>query len=281
MTPLRIALYQGPGGVPATREDSLRSLENAASRAALAGARLLVTPELSLTGYALGEAVDSLAEPADGPAAQEVAKIAKRHDLAVLYGYPERAHTPGAGGASQTTVYNAAQVIGPDGVRLANYRKTHLYGPFEQGAFQPGHQAVVQAELDGLRLGLLICYDVEFPEAVRAHALAGTELLLVPTALMRPYEFVATTLIPTRAWESQLYLAYTNRHGPEGEFTFAGLSALAAPDGTVRARAGVGEDLVVTDVDPALLAASRAENTYLTDRRPELYDPASPQGEAS
>lgn len=279
MTPLRIALYQGPGGVPATRQDSLRSLESAAQRAAASGARLLVTPELSLTGYALGDEVASLAEPADGPGAQALAKIAERYEIAVLYGYPERADD--VAGGLERNVYNSARLIGGDGVPLANYRKTHLFGGYEQGAFQPGDQTVVQAELDGFRLGLLICYDVEFPEVVRAHALAGTELLLVPTALMRPYEFVATTLIPTRAWENQLYLAYTNRYGPEGDFTFAGLSALAAPDGTVRARAGVGEDLIVADVDLALLAASRAENTYLTDRRPELYDHASPQGETS
>lgn len=271
MTLLRIALYQGPAGVPATRQESLRHLERAARRAAEGGARLLVTPELSLTGYALGDTVASVAEPADGPAARQLAQIAERHAIALLYGYPERV---------DDLVYNSAQLIGPDGARLANYRKTHLYGDFERAAFHSGDEPVVQAELDGARLGFLICYDVEFPELVRAHALAGTELLLVPTALMRPYEFVATTLVPARAWESQLYLAYTNRHGPEGEFTFAGLSALAAPDGTVRARAGVGEDLVITDVDLALLAASRAENTYLTDRRPELYDHASPQGEA-
>ncbi len=161
--------------------------------------------------------------------------------------------------------------MGPDGARLAHYRKTHLFGAYETAAFTPGDDLVVQADLDGVRLGLLICYDVEFPEAVRAHALAGTDLLLAPTALMRPYEIVPQTIVPARAWESQLYIAYVNRCGDEGDFTFAGLSCLAAPDGTVRARAGAGEDLIVADVDPGLLAASRAENTYLGDRRPALY----------
>lgn len=130
---------------------------------------------------------------------------------------------------------------------------------------------MVQAELDGVRLGLLTCYDVEFPENVRAHALAGTDLLLVPTALMHPFSFVAESLVPVRAFESQLYLAYVNRTGPEGAFDFTGLSCLAGPDGTVRARAGRGEELVTADVDPALLAASRAANPYLRDRRPGLY----------
>lgn len=262
MTPLRTALYQGPGGVPASTDVSLKALDAAARRAAAAGAGLLVASELYLTGYALGDRVAERAEAADGPGARAVARIAAAHGVAVTYGYPERA---------ADAVHNSVQLIGPTGERLANYRKTHLYGGFETRHFTPGDDLVVQADLDGLRVGLLVCYDVEFPEAVRAHALAGTDLLLVPTALMRPYETVAHTVLPARAWENQLYIAYANRCGREGDFDFAGLSCLAAPDGAVRARAGAGEELVLGDADPCLLAASRAENPYLTDRRPELY----------
>jgi predicted amidohydrolase len=117
----------------------------------------------------------------------------------------------------------------------------------------------------------MICYDVEFPELVRAHALAGTDLLLVPTANMHPFQLVAESLIPVRAWENQMYVAYANRVGHEGEFEFFGLSTLAGPDGVARTRAGRGEELVLADLDPALLAASRAANPYLKDRRPGLY----------
>ncbi|WP_344257780.1 carbon-nitrogen hydrolase family protein [Streptomyces sodiiphilus] len=264
MKPLRIALHQGPPGVPASREESLASLERAAARAAASGARLLVTAELRLTGYAVGDDPPGRSAGEDGPAAREVSAIAARHRIALAFGRPER---------EGAAVYNAVRLTGPDGAVLADYRKTHLYGDFEAGRFVPGDRLVVQAELDGLRIGLLICYDVEFPEAVRAHALAGTDLLLVPTALMRPYEFVARTLVPARAWENQLYIAYANRCGPEGEWDFAGLSCLAAPDGTVPARAGAHEELLVADVDPAVLSASRARNPYLSDRRPELYGP--------
>ncbi|MGW3241062.1 carbon-nitrogen hydrolase family protein [Streptomyces sp. NPDC001070] len=262
MAPLRTALYQGPSGVPSSVDDSLAALDAAARRASAAGARLLVTSEMFLTGYALGDAVPGLAEAADGPSSARVARIAAGHGLGIVYGYPER---DGCG------VFNSAQLIGPDGERLANYRKTHLFGDFERTWFTPGDDTVVQAELDGTRIGILICYDVEFPETVRAHALAGTELLAVPTALMRPYEFVAQNLVPVRAYESQLHVAYANRCGPEGEFDFAGLSCLAGPDGAVRARAGAGEELVVADADPELLRAVREETPYLDDRRPELY----------
>ncbi|WP_405495074.1 carbon-nitrogen hydrolase family protein [Streptomyces sp. NBC_00096] len=262
MPPLRTALLQSSGRLGDTA-DNLKALDEAAARAAQAGAGLLVTSEMFLTGYALEvEDIVRLAEPADGMSARAIGEIARRHAVAVLYGYPER---------DGEAVYNAAQLIGPGGDRLANYRKTHLFGCFEQEAFTPGDTLVVQAELGGLRIGLMICYDVEFPENVRAHALAGTDLLLVPTAQMHPFQFVAEQLVPVRAFENQMYIAYVNRTGPEGEFEFVGLSCLASPDGVTRTRAGRGEELVFGEADPELLRASRETNPYLRDRRPGLY----------
>ncbi|MCX5016293.1 MULTISPECIES: carbon-nitrogen hydrolase family protein [unclassified Streptomyces] len=262
MPPLRTALLQSSGRLGDTAEN-LKALDEAVARAAQGGAGLLVTSEMFLTGYALEiQDIAALAEPADGPSAAAIGEIARRHGVAVLYGYPERAGE---------AVFNAAQLIGPDGVPLANYRKTHLFGCFEQDAFTPGDTPVVQADLGGLRVGIMICYDVEFPENVRAHALAGTDLLLVPTAQMHPFQFVAEQLVPVRAFENQMYIAYVNRTGPEGEFEFVGLSCLASPDGVTRTRAGRGEELVFGEADPELLSASRANNPYLRDRRPGLY----------
>ncbi|MEV7444982.1 carbon-nitrogen hydrolase family protein [Streptomyces sp. NPDC091204] len=262
MPALRTALLQSSGVLGDTAQN-LKALDEAAARAAQGGAGLLVTSEMFLTGYALDlQDIPGLAEPADGPSAVAIGEIARRHGVAVLYGYPER---------GDGAVFNAAQLIGPDGVRLANYRKTHLFGCFEQDAFTPGDTPVVQADLGGLRIGVMICYDVEFPENVRAHALAGTDLLLVPTAQMHPFQFVAEQLVPVRAFENQMYIAYVNRTGPEGEFEFVGLSCLASPDGVTRTRAGRGEELVFGEADPELLAASRETNPYLRDRRPGLY----------
>ncbi|CAL9629753.1 (R)-stereoselective amidase [Streptomyces sp. enrichment culture] len=258
---MRTALLQSSGH-PGSVAENLGVLDEAAGRAAAAGAGLLVAPELFLTGYAIGDEVARLAEPADGDAADAIARTATRHGLAVAYGYPER---------DGDRVFNSAQLISADGTRLAGYRKTHLFGRYEREHFSPGDRPVVQAELDGLTVGLMICYDVEFPENVRAHALAGTDLLLVPTAQMHPFQFVAESVVPVRAFENQMYVAYVNRAGAEGEFDFVGLSVLAGPDGIARARAGRAEELVLADADPALLAASRAANPYLTDRRPVLY----------
>lgn len=258
---MRTALFQSSGR-PGSVVENLKVLDEAAGRAAAAGAGLLVTSEMFLTGYAIGDDIARLAEPADGDSADAVAEIAGRHGLAVTYGYPER-----EGG----TVYNSVQLISADGARLAGYRKTHLFGCFERDHFTPGERQVVQAELNGLTVGLLICYDVEFPENVRAHALAGTDLLVVPTAQMHPFQFVAESMIPVRAFENQMYVAYVNRVGAEGEFEFVGLSTLAGPDGVARTRAGREEQVVFADADPAFLAASREANPYLQDRRPGLY----------
>ncbi|MGW0768179.1 carbon-nitrogen hydrolase family protein [Streptomyces sp. NPDC002676] len=258
---MRTALLQSSGR-PGSIAENLKVLDEAAGRAAAAGAALLATPEMFLTGYAIGDDIARLAEPADGDSADAIAEIATRHGLAIVYGYPER---------DGETVYNCAQLISADGTRLANYRKTHLFGCFERDHFTPGAKHVVQAELNGLTVGLMICYDVEFPENVRAHALAGTDLLVVPTAQMHPFQFVPESMIPVRAFENQMYVAYVNRVGQEGEFEFVGLSTLAGPDGIARTRAGRTEQLVVADADPAFLAASREANPYLKDRRPGLY----------
>ncbi|OIK28780.1 carbon-nitrogen hydrolase family protein [Streptomyces malaysiense] len=258
---MRTALLQSSGH-PGSVTENLAVLDEAAGRAAAAGAALLTAPEMFLTGYAIGDEIGRLAEPADGACAAAIARTAVRHGVAIAYGYPER---------DGDTVHNSAQLISADGTRLANYRKTHLFGCFERDHFTPGERQVVQAELNGLTVGLLICYDVEFPENVRAHALAGTDLLLVPTAQMHPYQFVAEAMIPVRAFENQMYVAYVNRVGQEGEFEFVGLSVLAGPDGVPRTRAGRAEQLVFADADPAFLAASREANPYLKDRRPELY----------
>jgi predicted amidohydrolase len=259
---VRIALYQGPARTPGP-EAALTAVAEAASRAAAAGARLLVTPEMSLTGYAIGaDRVAALAEPVPGPLTDRVAAIARGAGLAIAAGLPER---------TASGVANSVQVLDRDGTLLAGYRKAHLYGDVDRDAFVPGEVGVVQFELDGLVVGLLVCYDVEFPEAVRAHALAGTELLVVPTGLMDPYGHVGTVLVPARAYESQLFVAYVNRTGTEGGFTYCGGSCLVSPEGTDLARAGRGEELLLADVDPAVLVASRAVNTHLADRRPELY----------
>ncbi|MFZ1429447.1 MAG: carbon-nitrogen hydrolase family protein [Geminicoccaceae bacterium] len=260
---MRIAAFQGPlyGGDVA---QNLERLDGAAAEAAAGGARLLICPEMFLTGYAIGpEAVARLAEPVAGPSAARACEIAAARGLALLYGYAER--------DEDGRIYNAALLVDRDRRHLANHRKTHLFGALDRDAFSAGEGPPTLAELDGLRLGILICYDVEFPENVRLLAAQGADFVAVPTALMEPYDFVARSLVRTRAYENQVFLAYVNRCGSEGDLRYHGLSCIVGPDGVDLARAGTGEEMLLADLDPALLAASRPLNTYLADRRPELY----------
>ncbi|MEA5365580.1 carbon-nitrogen hydrolase family protein [Amycolatopsis sp., V23-08] len=246
---MRVAVHQGP----------FAELPGAV---AASGADLVVAAEMITTGYHIGARTHELAEPADGPTAARMSALARETGVALAYGYPE---------SDGERVYNSVQLIDGTGRRLANYRKTHLFGAIDKDWFTPGTEAVVQADLGGVRVGLLICYDVEFPEMVRAHALDGTELLVVPTALMSPYELVADTLVPARAYESQLFVAYANRCDTERELTYCGRSCVVAPTGEVLARAGAEPALVHAEITRDALVASRLENTHLADRRPDLY----------
>ncbi len=258
---MKIAIYQGEGKL-ARIDENLELLRGSAIAAAEQKAELLICPEMFLTGYNIGDRVFELAEPADGPAAQKASAIAREAEIALLYGYPE---------CAEEVFYNSTLLIEQNGDTLANYRKTHLYGQEENRLFQPGDYFVI-AELAGVKIGLLICYDVEFPEAVRALALAGATLIVVPTALMEPYCRIAQLVVPARAYENQVFVAYANRCGREADLVYCGLSCIVGPDGHDLIRAGTAEEgLFVVDINLEAIAESRGANPYLADLRPELY----------
>ena len=259
-TPLTLALLQctpGPLDVPG----NLRRLEAAAEQAARGGADLLICPEMGVTGYNIGATtVRQLAQPAHGGYAQTVAEIAQRHGLAVLYGYPEL----GEDGA----IFNAAQWISAQGERCLNYRKTHLYGTLDKAQFAAGPPATALVDLKGWRVGVLICYDVEFPENTRRLARAGADLIAVPTANMADFDFVSNAVIPVRAYENQTYVAYANYVGHEADIHYGGLSTVAAPDGAVLAQAGRDATLLMATLLAPRLAAARRQCTHLVDATP-------------
>jgi predicted amidohydrolase len=261
---LNLALWQTPYlGTPA---QSLARLNTIAAQAQAQGADLLLCPEMGLTGYAIGlDRTAALAEPADGALAQAVSAIAQRHGIAIVYGYPER-HPDGK------KPFNAAQVMGPRGDALGRYRKTHLYGELDRDQFSAGDAASTVFEWRGWRLGLLICYDVEFPEAVRGLALQGADAVLVPTANMVGFDEVSTLLVPARACENRLYVAYANACGGEGDTHYNGLSTAADAQGAVIAQAGRTERLMKAQLTSSALLTAR-QNGYLRARRPDLYRP--------
>ena len=230
----------------------LAIIDRALQQAAGVRAEMVVLPELILPGYNsyAGGAFDT-----EGTIA-EVAVIARRHGTAVTFGLPEVT----AGG-----VFNAAVALGADGAERARYRKVQRFGPRERALFTPGDR-LAAFDYRGHRFGLLICYDVEFPEHTRALAAAGCRTLLVPTANMEPHAAVNHVLVPARAMESGLSIAYANYCGAEGDLTYVGRSLIAGPDGPPLACRGTGEGMILADVSELSLGGAPV-STQLSDRR--------------
>ena len=259
---MKIALYQGPGIINDI-DAAFSHLAKTASEAKAGGADILVLPEMYLSGYNIGpEAARRQALPQSGLAPAQA--IAKGKNIALVFGYPELVGE---------AVANSAALIGPDGALLLNYRKTHLFGELDREMFKSVGGGLGLAELSGYKIGLLICYDIEFPEPARALALAGADILLIPTAQMQPYTQVARHVIPTRAYENQVYLAYANHSGVADGLDYVGLSSICGPDGAILAAAGTGEEILYAIADKSHHEAVRKVDPLLHDRRPELYAP--------
>lgn len=259
---MQISIYQGPEESLSV-DEHLTIMNQQAEAASGSGSDLLIFPEMFLTGYNIGaERTRELAQSTDGSALQRAAQIAATASIAILFGFPER---------DDNNVYNAAVLIDESGEQKLHYRKTHLFGDIDRSAFSPGDSPCEIVELNGVKMGILICYDVEFAENVRHLALEGADLIAVPTALMVPYEFVPRKLVPARAFENQVFIAYANRCDTEGELEYYGLSCICSPDGSDLARAGENEELITAGLNFEQQCASRQLNTHIADRRPELY----------
>lgn len=256
---MHVAVFQSnaAGMTPDQRIDCLQQA------AVDTNADLMVCPELFLSGYAAGDDVTRGTESIDGPHAQRIAKVARDTKTAIVYGYPETA---------DGKRYNAAQCIDASGRSRANHRKLALPPGFEADMFSPG-QGLTLFELGGIKFGLLICYDAEFPETVRAAAIAGAQVVLVPTALGDQWDTVANRVIPARAFENGIYLLYANHAGTEGDVRYLGSSCIVGPDGVDLARAGEVQTVISAKLDPARTLAAQQRLPYhhdLQDLRPRI-----------
>jgi predicted amidohydrolase len=239
---------------------NLSRIEAAMRDAARQGATLLVAPELAVPGYGAGDAMTGLAEEPEGASWRRLAAMSQETKVAVIAGFAER---------DGDAVYNSALFADGDKPPIV-YRKSHLYGPYERSLFRPEAPTSCLIDHAGMKFGMLICYDVEFPENVRRLAAAGAQAVLVPTALPANGDdnFIALKMIPVRAFENQIFIAYVDHCGADELGTYAGLSSILAPDGSVLAAAGTtGEALLVADLDTERFRRSRERNTYLADLR--------------
>lgn len=239
------------------------ALDEAARTAAAAGATILVTPELFPVGYAPLRLRAEL-DPSRLPAIRGTLHgVARRHGIGLVYSLPSV--------TDDGRWHITSTLVDSSGAELLTYAKVHLFGDDERAAFSPAKAGPAVVDFNGFRTSMVICYDVEFPETVRAAALGGAELLLVPTALAHGFETVPLVLLRARALESQVTIAYANHSGTEEGCEFLGGSVIAGPDGALLATAGQGVELLYAEVDPDAARISRDVVPYLRERRPELY----------
>ena len=258
---MRTALCQ----IAVTRDPktNLERAREALAAAAAGGADLAVFPEATLVRF--GRDVTGAAEPLDGPFVTGLAEAAREHGVAVLAGVFE----PSGDGR----VYNTAVALGPDGALAGAYRKIHLFDSFgarESELVSPGDTPVV-VELAGLRLGLITCYDVRFPELARRLVDLGAEAFAViaawGTGPMKEDHWV--TLVRARAIENTMWtIAVGQAPAPEFRDGFGvGRSMLVDPMGVVRTDLGPDATVRVAELDPDVTERVRATLPCLEHRR--------------
>jgi len=253
---------------PLDKTATLAQLSNVAAQAEQWGVQLLVLPEMYMTGYNLTkDELNNVAETSDGALFEAVAKLCQQHQMAVFYGYGER--------TSDGALYNSAQLIDKEGISVLNYRKTHLWGELDRNLFSAGDALSPVVSVCGWQVGAAICYDIEFPETLRHLAIQGAEVAIVPTGLMSPYSEVAEKVVPVRAYENRMFVAYTNYCGAERDLHYVGCSSIADPNGLVLASAASESVLLTATLKRSALQEARASLPYLIERRPELYNTLS------
>ncbi len=237
-------------------------------------ADLVVLPELFLSGYTVTN-VEEVAVHPDGPELASIGEIARESSTALIFGAPERV---------SRGIANSAFCVDQQGAVAAVYRKVQLYGGDESRAFVAGDELIV-AELCGLKIGLMICFDVEFPEIARALACAGAELLVTTSANMEPFGNDHAVFVSARALENGLPHVYVNQVGlGEKGLIFTGESKVVSPDGVLLAQAGSSdEELLNTSL--RLPAKSSVREDYLSQLRSpmptvkKIYGTRSPHRE--
>jgi predicted amidohydrolase len=234
------------------------------------GAELVVLPESASTGFTTGVATEQLWELVDAVPGRVIAPIqdvAARLGIHIVFGTYER-------GPSPETVYNAAALVGPRGQVLASYRKTHLFcgeGRAEGGWVTPGSSAVV-AETDLGTIGLMICFDGDYPELARVSAVRGAEVICRPSALLRSADIWELTN-RARAYDNHVFMIGANATGvdPAGVIYF-GNSMIVSPIGDVVARAASHEGWVSARLDPATALRSLTPGSNVPQRFDHLAD---------
>jgi predicted amidohydrolase len=258
---VRIALGQLESGTDI--QANLAAIDRFVAEAALDGATLVAFPEYATYEKKKVDATfPELAEPLDGPVCQELANTARRHRIALVAGVVETAEEPGK-------AYNTLVAFGPDGGRLAFYRKIHLFdaqGFGESTFIKPGPStSPVVFEYGGARFGLMACYDLRFPELARSLADAGAQVLLVCSSWVpgtqKTEQWLA--LNAARAIENSVYVAGVCQAPPVS----VGRSILVDPMGAIEADLGLEPGVRAVDISLETVARVRDSFPMFRQRR--------------
>lgn len=266
---VRVAGFQmdiSLGDVESNRQACIGAMEVAAE----AGVKLLVFPECALTGYAFPDAGEARQHALSGDAAlAPVVEACRRLKLSVVIGFLE---------VRGQDLLNTVVPVFPQGVG-PRYHKTHLPHLGADRWVCAGDAALTPYMIEGVRTGLLICYDGSFPEASRTLTLQGAELIALPTNWPAQAIHKAEWLPNTRAYENVVYFMAVNRVGNESGFAFHGLSRICSPKGHTLVQGPLHEQaLLIADVNPAEARQKKIirEDDYwvdrIGDRRLDLYD---------
>ncbi len=232
---------------------------------------LIVFPELATTGVENGAAFNDMAELAPGGHQVNVlARKAAKFGMHLIFGLPTKAKV-------ETTLYNAAVVIGPEGNFIGEYRKVHLPGE-EKLSFRPGYRYRVFETSLGM-IGVMIGWDVAFPEAARVLTLLGAEIICLPAAYESAYEREWRAFTMARAAENGVFVLAANRVGEEPSRTFLGESVILGPQGVPLARmeADAGQEGAVgyafAHIDIDEVRQYRQQRQFMMARVPAAYSP--------
>ncbi len=234
-------------------------------RAGSAACDLVLLPELVDTGYEMNVILEKAAGWESGPV-DEIRKQAVKCGIAVCCGLSERV---------DGHIYNSQALISRDGAIVAHYRKAHLFtaSPVQEERLMQAGEALVVTQFGDLKIGLMICYDIRFPEMARALALQGVDLFLVSAAWPGVRVEHWRTLLAARAIENQAYVAAANRCGTDGPVAFGGNSVLLDPGGiAVAPAASSDETMLIGEVSREWIEKTRSQMAVFQDRRADLYD---------
>ncbi len=251
------------------KEANLKKMKKIIIEASGKGANLIIFPELALTGYVVRDLAYELADPVPaGPAIRDITKTAEKQNVHVIFGMIE------SSAKASAVLHNTAVLIGPRGF-IGKYQKMHLptHSVFEEKRyFRPGFETPV-FETDVGRIGLIICYDVFFPEITRLMRLKGAQLIACISASPSTRRGFFEVLTVARAIENTTFFAYNNLVGIEDGLQFWGGSRLVAPNGNIVVQARYDEeDLVLAEIDYSEMRTAETFVPCLRDLRPELFD---------